>query len=104
MALEDVDPANYDGVFVPGGHGPMEDLAASPELGQLLIQMVDDDKVVAAVGHGPAAFLSAMRDDGTWAFEGRRPAGFTNAEETQAGFADLAPWLLEDRLRDGAVR
>jgi putative intracellular protease/amidase len=100
VALEDVSPDEYDGVFVPGGHGPMEDLAVSTELGRLLQTMVDDDKVVAAVCHGPAALLSAIRPDGSWAFEGRKLAAFTNDEETQAGLADRAPWLLEDRLRE----
>ena len=78
----------------------MEDLASSDELGRLVLTMLDDDKVVAAVCHGPAALLSAMRPDGTWAFAGRKLAGFTNDEETQAGLADKAPWLLEDRMRE----
>jgi putative intracellular protease/amidase len=99
-ALEDISPADYEGVFVPGGHGPMEDLAKSPELGRLLIAMLDDDKVIAAVCHGPAALLSAERDDGSWAFSGRELSAFTNEEETQAGLAGSAPWLLEDRLRE----
>jgi putative intracellular protease/amidase len=98
--LEGLSPEEYDGVFVPGGHGPMEDLAASPELGRMLQTMVDDDKVVAAVCHGPAALLSATRPDGTWAFAGRRLAAFTNDEETQAGLASTAPWLLESRIRE----
>jgi putative intracellular protease/amidase len=98
--LEEQSPEDYDGVFVPGGHGPMEDLATSPELGRLLQTMLDDDKVVAAVCHGPAALLSATRPDGTWALAGRKLAGFTNDEETQGGLADRAPWLLEDRIRE----
>jgi len=100
VALEAVTPGDYDGVFVPGGHGPMQDLAESAELGRLLETMLDDDKVVAAVCHGPAALLSATRPDGTWALAGRKLAGFTNDEETQAGLADNAPWLLEDRMRE----
>jgi putative intracellular protease/amidase len=104
-ALEDVSPDDYDAVFVPGGHGPMEDLAVSPELGELLVAMADDDKVIAAVCHGPAALLSAVRPDGQWAFAGRNIAGFTNDEEAQAGLSERVPWLLEDRLREagGAV-
>jgi putative intracellular protease/amidase len=98
--LEDVSADDYDGVFIPGGHGPMEDLAVSTELGDLLASMLGDDKVVAAVCHGPAAFLSATRPDGTWPFAGRKLTGFTNEEETQAGLADRAPWLLENRMRD----
>jgi putative intracellular protease/amidase len=103
LRLEDVSPDDYDGVFIPGGHGPMEDLAVSEELGQLLTTMLDDDKVVAAVCHGPAALLSATRPDGSWAFAGRNLAGFTNEEESQAGLADRALWLLEDRMRDGGA-
>jgi putative intracellular protease/amidase len=99
-ALEEVSPDDYDGVFIPGGHGPMEDLAESDELGRILLAILDDDKVIAAVCHGPAALLSATRPDGSWAFEGRRLAAFTNEEETRAGLADRAPWLLEDRLRE----
>jgi putative intracellular protease/amidase len=42
--------------------------------------------------------LAAQRADGTSAFAGYRLTGFTNAEETQAGLAEKAPWLLQDRL------
>jgi putative intracellular protease/amidase/uncharacterized protein (DUF2267 family) len=98
--LEDVAAADYDGVFIAGGHGPMEDLAVSPALGALLVSMLDDDKVVAAVCHGTAALLPATRPDGAWAFAGRNLSGFSNEEETQAGLADQAPWLLADRVRE----
>jgi putative intracellular protease/amidase len=103
MRLEDLSPEDYSAVFIPGGHGPMEDLAVSPELGALLVEMLDDDKVISAVCHGPAALLSATRPDGTWAFAGRNLSGFSNDEETQAGLAERAPWLLENRLRDGGA-
>jgi putative intracellular protease/amidase/uncharacterized protein (DUF2267 family) len=103
VPLEDVAAADYDAVFIPGGHGPMEDLAISPGLGALLVSMLDDDKVVASVCHGPAALLSAMRPDGAWAFAGRNLSGFTNEEETQAGLADRASWLLEDRMREAGA-
>ncbi|MCW3015087.1 MAG: thiamine biosynthesis protein ThiJ [Solirubrobacterales bacterium] len=104
LALEDVAPDDYDGVFIPGGHGPMEDLAVSEELGRLLVTMLDGGQIIASVCHGPAALLSATRDDGTWAFAGREISAFTNEEETQAGLADKAPWLLEDRLGEATVR
>ena len=104
--LEEVDAADYDLVFVPGGHGPMEDLAVSAEFGVLVSAFADAGKPVAAVCHGPAALLPAHGDDGRWRFAGRHVTGFTNAEEMQVGFAERAPWLLEDRLRaaGGAMR
>ena len=98
--IADLDPARLDVVFVVGGHGPMQDLAVDPDLSGLFNAMLDDpDKVLAAVCHGPASFLSAHRPDGTWLLRGRQLTGFSNQEETMAGFAGNAPWLLEDRLR-----
>jgi putative intracellular protease/amidase len=98
--LEHVDPLSYDVLFLPGGHGPMEDLAVSPRMGEVIIQMLDAGKPVAAVCHASAALLSADRSDGSWALEGYRLTGFTNAEERAVGLAPLAAWLLEDRLRE----
>lgn len=100
LALESVEPGSYDIVFIVGGHGPMQDLAVHPTLGELLIANLDSpDRFVGAVCHGPAGFLSAAREDGTWAFRGRRLTAFTNEEENGASFAGNAPWLLQDRLQ-----
>jgi putative intracellular protease/amidase len=96
--LEDVVPTSYDIVFYPGGHGPMEDLAVSEVSGRLLTQALDSGTQVAVLCHAPAALLPARREDGSWPFDGYRMTGFSNAEETQAGLAAKAPWLLENRL------
>lgn len=100
LKLEDMRAADWDVVFQVGGHGPMQDLAVHPTVGQLYADVLaDDNKILAAVCHGPAAFLSAHLPDGTWLMKGRRLTGFSNEEENQATFAGNAPWLLEDRLR-----
>ncbi len=103
LVLADVDLDSYDAVFVPGGHGPMEDLAVSEDLGRILVTMLDGGKVVSSVCHGPAGLLPARRDDGSWLFAGRKLTAFSDAEEEQAGLADKAPWLLETRLREAGA-
>ena len=104
VRLEDVDLADYAAVFYPGGHGPMEDLAFDADSGRLITEALDSGKPLGVVCHAPAAFLAATRPDGAHAVAGLRITGFTNAEETQAGFADKAAWLLQDRLvESGAV-
>jgi putative intracellular protease/amidase len=55
------------------------------------------------VCHGPAALLAAEKSDGSNAFAGYRAAAFTNAEETQAGLAERAKWLLQTRLEEAGV-
>lgn len=98
--LEEVSADSFDVIFLVGGHGPMQDMAVHPKIGALLAATLDSsNKIVAAVCHGPAGFLSAHRPDGTWLFKDRSLTGFSNEEETQATFAGNAPWLLEDRLR-----
>ncbi|MBT2429098.1 type 1 glutamine amidotransferase domain-containing protein [Streptomyces sp. ISL-112] len=98
LALEDVDLDAYDAVFYPGGHGPMEDLAVDPVSGRLLTETLASGKPLGVVCHAPAALLAATGPDGANAFAGYRLTGFTNAEETQAGLAEKAKWLLQDRL------
>ncbi|GAA1859666.1 type 1 glutamine amidotransferase domain-containing protein [Asanoa iriomotensis] len=103
--LADVDPADYDAVLIPGGHGPMQDLAVDPDVARILEAMLPDEtKTVAALCHGVAAFLPAGAPDGGWLFRGRRMTSFADVEEDQVGLAANAPWLLESRLRAaGAV-
>lgn len=96
--LEDAHLDDYDAVFYPGGHGPMEDLAVDATSGALLTAALASGKPLGIVCHAPAALLAAKNPDGTSPFAGYRLTGFTNAEETQAGLAAKAPWLLQDRL------
>ncbi|WP_341926477.1 type 1 glutamine amidotransferase domain-containing protein [Nocardioides psychrotolerans] len=96
--LSDVVLDDYAAVFYPGGHGPMEDLAVDATSGALLTSTLASGKPLGIVCHAPAALLATTDDQGASPFAGYRATGFTNAEETQAGLADKAPWLLQDRL------
>ena len=104
LALADVASGAYDAVVLPGGHGPMADLASDADLGRLLIDAVDRDAVVGVLCHGPAGLLSAIRPDGGFAFAGRRLAVFTDEEERLGGLGERTPFWVESRLRElGAV-
>ena len=103
IRLEDVHLDDYAAVFYPGGHGPMEDLAVNADSGRLLVTALKSGKPLAVVCHGPAALLAAVDEGGTNAFAGYRVAAFSNAEETQAGLAEKAKWLLETRLTEAGV-
>lgn len=104
IRLEDVDLDDYAAVFYPGGHGPMEDLAVNSDSGELLTRALESGKPLGVVCHAPAALLAAVKADGGNSFAGYRIAAFTNEEETQAGFADKAKWLLQDRLTEAGVQ
>ncbi|WP_051712560.1 type 1 glutamine amidotransferase domain-containing protein [Spirillospora albida] len=101
LDLAEVEGADYDAIYLPGGHGPMEDLARDADLGRLLAGAVRDGRIVAALCHGPAALLSTAGGD-AFPFAGRRLTVFTDDEERQGGLA--VPYFVESRLRDlGAI-
>ncbi|WP_460796371.1 type 1 glutamine amidotransferase domain-containing protein [Microbacterium sp. GXF0217] len=99
LVLADVDAAEFDAVYYPGGHGPMQDLASDSASGALIAATVEAGRPLAAVCHGLAALLPARTADGTPLVAGRSITAFTDEEERLGGLADHAPFLLESALR-----
>jgi len=95
---------SFDAVFLPGGHGTMFDLPDNDTLKNLLGDFAFEDKVIAAVCHGPAGFIGAKKADGTPLVAGKTITAFTDAEERAAGLDDAVPFLLETRLREEGAR
>ncbi|MEV4018659.1 type 1 glutamine amidotransferase domain-containing protein [Nonomuraea angiospora] len=102
IRLADARLEDYDAVYFPGGHGPMEDLCVDPDAGRLLTQALASGKPLAVVCHAPAAML-ATRIRGVSPFAGYRITAFTNEEENAVGLGPKARWLLEDELIDLGV-
>jgi putative intracellular protease/amidase len=98
-SLGSLGAADFDAVFLPGGHGTMIDFPDSDELQLLLRGFAERDKVIAAVCHGPASLANVTMADGTPLVAGKVLTGFTNQEESAAGLSDSIPFLLESRLR-----
>lgn len=103
VALDTVNADDYDLVFYPGGHGPMEDLAYDTTSGALLTHRLQSGRPLALLCHAPAAILAASDHDGTSPFAGYRMTGLSNREELLNSFGRKAPWLLEDKLKEAGV-
>ena len=99
LKLSDVRLEDYDAVYVPGGHGPMADLAFDADMGRLLTAQLASGNPLFIVCHGPASMLST-RIHGVSPFKGYRVTGFTNDEEEAVGLAPRATWLLETDLKE----
>ncbi|MDT5088542.1 MAG: hypothetical protein QOG47_1249 [Mycobacterium sp.] len=89
---------DYDAVYYPGGHGPMEDLWQDADSGRLLVAALGSGKPLAIVCHAPVAMM-ATRRDGSNPFAGYRATCFTNEEEDAVGLRAKARWTAEDELR-----
>ena len=99
VALKDVDPSKFDGVYVPGGHGTMYDLPGDAHLQKIVAAVYAKSGVVVAVCHGPAALVQVTLADGSALVAGKAVAGFTNEEEEAAGLTKVMPFLLESKLK-----
>lgn len=97
--LAEVNAADFDAVFYPGGHGPLWDLAVDQNSIALIENFVQQDKPVAFVCHSPAA-LKNVKVDGEYLVKGKKVTGFSNSEEAGVGLTDVVPFLLEDALKD----
>jgi putative intracellular protease/amidase len=99
LQLSDVRLEDYDAVYLPGGHGPMQDLALDADAGRLVTAQLASGKPLAIVCHAPAVML-ATRVHGKSPLTGYRVTAFTNEEEEAVGLASRCQWLLEDELKE----
>ncbi len=99
-AIGDINPADYDAIFLAGGHGTMFDFPDSEQLSKVVSAIWDGGGVVSAVCHGPAGLVKAVKADGTPLVAGLRVSGFTDSEEDAVGLSSEVPFLLEARLRE----
>jgi len=97
LELADARLEDYDAVYYPGGHGPMQDLWDDADSGRLLTAALNSGRPLAIVCHAPAAIL-ATRRNGVSPFAGYRVTAFTNDEEEAVGLRAKAKWLVEDEL------
>ncbi|AZB44952.1 type 1 glutamine amidotransferase domain-containing protein [Bacillus sp. FJAT-42376] len=98
--LSALNPQDYNGIFLPGGHGTMFDLPEDAALQKALVHFAENNKVIGAVCHGPAGFVGTKLSNGKWLVDGVSMTGFTNEEEQQTGLDSLMPFLLESKLRE----
>jgi putative intracellular protease/amidase len=96
--LSEVNQADYDAVFYPGGHGPLWDLATDKSSSALIEAFYTHNKPVAFVCHSPAV-LKNVKVKGKFLVKGKKVTGFSNTEEAAVGLTDVVPFLLEDALQ-----
>jgi putative intracellular protease/amidase len=100
LALDSVDPASYDAIYLVGGHGTMWDLPDNQALSRLVANIHDRGGVVGAVCHGVAGLVNTRLANGDLLVAGKAVSAFTNAEEEAVGLTKEVPFLLESRLRE----
>ncbi len=104
IPLGQLSPKDVDCVVIPGGHGPVFDLATDKACIDFFEKVFENRGIVAAVCHGPVALVNVqikshkVGHPKTWLVQGRRLTGFSNAEEREVGMEEQVPFLLEREL------
>jgi len=99
LKLNEINEADYDAVFYPGGHGPLWDLATDVISIALIENFYKNNKPVAFVCHAPAALLKVKAPDGEPLVKGKEVTGFSDTEEEAVKLTKVVPFLLEDELK-----
>lgn len=102
--LSHIDPAGFDAVFYPGGHGPLWDLAEDKDSIALIEAFAASDRPIGAVCHAPGVLRHVKGTDGQPLVNGRKVTGFTNSEEEAVGLTQVVPFLVENMLQERGGR
>ena len=97
--LAEINEADYDAIFYPGGHGPLWDLAEDADSIKLIEAFARTNRPIGAVCHAPGIFRLTKGPDGAPLVSGKTVTGFTNSEEDAVGLTDVVPFLVEDMLK-----
>lgn len=99
VRLDNINQADFDTVFYPGGHGPLWDLAEDKVSIALIESFIAANKPVALVCHAPGVLRHVQTTNGRPLVEGKKVTGFTNSEEAAVELTDIVPFLVEDELK-----
>jgi len=98
--LSEINQADYDAVFYPGGHGPLWDLATNAISVSLIEDFYKNNKPMAFVCHAPAALVNVKVPNGEPLVKGKEVTGFSNSEEELVKLTKVVPFLLENKLKE----
>jgi putative intracellular protease/amidase len=102
VKLADINAADYDAIFYPGGHGPLWDLVSDKNSISLIETFYMSNKPIGFVCHAPAVLKNVMIKD-AYLVKGKKVTGFTNEEEEAVGLTKIVPFLLEDALKSNGA-
>jgi putative intracellular protease/amidase len=101
---DEVDPADYDAIFLTGGHAVMYDFPGSAGLQTLTREIWERGGIVSSVCHGYCGLLDTRLSDGSLLVEGRTLTGFAWQEEVLARVDRLVPYNAEEEMRRRGAR
>ena len=100
--LSDVNPNDFDAIFLVGGQAPMYTFKYNQELMKFFADFYETGKPTAAVCHSTTILTDTKLSNGKLLVEGKKWTGFANSEEDfadQAVGQKIQPYRIEDNAR-----
>lgn len=97
--LDSINPADFDAVFYPGGHGPLWDLTEDKDSISLIETIYRKGKPLGFVCHAPGVLRHCKDVAGEPLVRGKRVTGFSNSEEEAVQLTKVVPFSVEDVLK-----
>jgi len=101
-SLDEVNPDDYDALFIAGGQGPMYTYIDNTRLHRFVASFYEAGKLLAVVCHGTCILLKTRLADGKLLVDGKTWTGFADAEEQYAdAFVGqrIQPFWIEEEAR-----
>eukprot|EP01116_Phalansterium_solitarium_P004180 TRINITY_DN15092_c0_g1_i1.p1 TRINITY_DN15092_c0_g1~~TRINITY_DN15092_c0_g1_i1.p1 ORF type:complete len:196 (-),score=72.21 TRINITY_DN15092_c0_g1_i1:248-835(-) len=100
--ISTTDLKDFVGVFYPGGHAPIVDLAHDKDSGRIASYFARKNRPIGAICHGPAGLLTACDSDDKWPFVGYQMTCWSNWEEKlmEVYLRGRVPLYVESELKD----
>jgi putative intracellular protease/amidase len=102
-SLKEKELESFTGIFLPGGHAPMEDLYRNVELGRILRYFHQHQKTTALICHAPIALLAAQ-ENGSWIYENYTMTVFSDNEEKQEEALNVFGGTLNFYVQDALAQ
>ena len=98
LPLSKIDPAAYQAIVFAGGSGTMWDFPNNEHVNRVAATIYENNGIVSAICHGPAALVDIKLSNGTYLVSGKKISAFTNEEEEELKQMHVIPFLLQDKL------
>ena len=102
--LDEITPADFDAIYLTGGHGVMWDFPENAGLQRVTRVIYERGGIVSSVCHGYCGLLNTTLSDGTLLVAGRRVTGFSWWEEVLGGVARKMPYNAEKEMKRRGAR
>jgi len=102
VSIADVNPADFDAIFLVGGQAPMYTFKDNKALMSFFANFYETGKPTAAVCHSTTILTDVRTGDGELLVSGKTWTGFANSEEDfadQAMGQQIQPYRIEDNAR-----